>query len=85
MLLRNHGTLSVGASAAEAFIGIYFLERACAQQVNALSGGRECVLMAPEAAQEETRGQSAGLAMAAGVAWPGLLRKLDRHLPGYDA
>ncbi|MEQ1618627.1 MAG: class II aldolase/adducin family protein [Terricaulis sp.] len=84
MLLRNHGTLAVGATAAEAFIGIFFLERACAQQVNALSGGRECILTAPEAAQAETRSQSAGLGMVSGLAWPGLKRKLDRHLPGYD-
>lgn len=83
MLLRNHGTLALGATAAEAFIGIFFLERACAQQVNALSGGRECVLIAPEAAQEETRSQSAGLGMVSGLTWPGLLRKLDRTLPGY--
>jgi ribulose-5-phosphate 4-epimerase/fuculose-1-phosphate aldolase len=85
MLLRNHGTLAVGATAAEAFIGIYFLERACAQQVNALSGGKESVLIAPDAAQEETRGQSAGLGMVSGLAWPGLKRKLDRDLPGYDS
>jgi ribulose-5-phosphate 4-epimerase/fuculose-1-phosphate aldolase len=85
MLLRNHGTLSVGATAAEAFVGVFFLERACAQQVSALSGGRECVLIAPEAAQEETRGQSKGLGMVSGLTWPGLKRKLDRHLPGYDA
>lgn len=85
MLLRNHGTLAVGATAAEAFVGIYFLERACAQQVNALSGGREGVLSAPEPAQQETRTQSGGLAMVSGLAWPGLKRKLDRQLPGYDS
>lgn len=85
MLLRNHGTLAVGTTAADAFVGIFFLERACAQQVNALSGGRECVLIAPEAAQAEARNQSGGLAMVSGLAWPGLKRKLDRQLPGYDA
>src|SRR6476646_5051479 len=52
MLLRNHGTLSVGVNAADAFVGIFFLERACAQQVNALSVGRDGVLLAPDAAQE---------------------------------
>jgi ribulose-5-phosphate 4-epimerase/fuculose-1-phosphate aldolase len=83
MLLRNHGTLSVGASAAEAFIGIFFLERACAQQVNALSAGRENILFAPEEAAART--QAGALAMVSGLAWPGLLRKLDRHLPGYDS
>jgi ribulose-5-phosphate 4-epimerase/fuculose-1-phosphate aldolase len=85
MLLRNHGTLAVGATAADAFVGIFFLERACAQQVAAMSGGRECVLIAPEAAQAEARGQSMGLPMVSGLAWPGLLRKLNRALPGYDA
>ena len=84
MLLRNHGTLSVGVNAADAFVGIFFLERACAQQVNALAAGRENILIAPEAAQQETRGQSKGLGMVSGLAWPGLKRKLDRELPGYD-
>jgi len=85
MLLRNHGTLSVGATAAEAFVGIFFLERACAQQVNALTAGSDNILIAPDAAQEEARRQSGGLGMVSGLAWPGLKRKLDRQLPGYDA
>ena len=85
MLLRNHGTLAVGANAGDAFLGIFFLERACAQQVNALSAGVQNVLTAPEAAQTEVRGQSANVGMLAGLAWPGLKRKLDRQLPGYDS
>lgn len=85
MLLRNHGTLALGRSAAEAFVGIFFLERACLQQVMALSAGRSGVLIAPEAAQREVKMQLAGLKMAAALAWPGLLRKLDRELPGYDS
>jgi ribulose-5-phosphate 4-epimerase/fuculose-1-phosphate aldolase len=85
MLLRNHGTLSVGMNAADAFVGIFFLERACAEQVAALSGGRDQILIAPEAAQQEALGPSKGLPMVSGLAWPGLKRKLDRHLPGYDS
>jgi ribulose-5-phosphate 4-epimerase/fuculose-1-phosphate aldolase len=85
MLLRNHGTLSVGVNAAAAFVGIFFLERACAEQVAALSGGRDQVLIAPEAAQQEALGPAKGLPMVAGLAWAGLKRKLDRHLPGYDS
>jgi ribulose-5-phosphate 4-epimerase/fuculose-1-phosphate aldolase len=84
-LLRNHGTLSVGKTAADAFVAIFFLERACAQQVAALSAGRDKILVAPEAAQEEVRGQGPATRGVAGLAWPGLLRKLDRHLPGYDS
>jgi ribulose-5-phosphate 4-epimerase/fuculose-1-phosphate aldolase len=87
MLLRNHGTLAVGRTAAEAWLGIFALERACMQQVMALSAGRGGVLSAPEAAQEEVRRQASGSFMTklSGLAWPGLLRRLDRHLPGYDA
>jgi ribulose-5-phosphate 4-epimerase/fuculose-1-phosphate aldolase len=86
MLLRNHGTLAVGRTAAEAWLGIFALERACMQQVMALSAGRGGVLPAPDAAQAEVRRQASGAFMPklSGLAWPGLLRKLDRHLPGYD-
>ena len=84
MLLRNHGTLSTGKTAAEAWVGIFFLEKACAQQVAALSAGRDGVLIAPEAAQSETREQGKAINFVSALAWPGALRLLDRKLPGYD-
>jgi len=86
LLLRNHGTLAVGRSAAAAFMGIYYLERACQMQVMALSAGEAGVANAPQAAQDEVRSQiSGGPAMIGALAWPALLRKLDRQAPGYDA
>ncbi|HLY52329.1 MAG TPA: aldolase [Steroidobacteraceae bacterium] len=39
-LLRNHGALVIGASAAQAFERLYFLERAAQAQLLALSSGR---------------------------------------------
>jgi ribulose-5-phosphate 4-epimerase/fuculose-1-phosphate aldolase len=85
-LLRNHGTLTVGATAAECWNGMFFLERACKQQVMALSVGRENVLLAPQASQDVVRDQqSHGFGRTGKLAWPGCLRKLDRELPGYDA
>ena len=84
MLLRNHGTLSAGPTAAATWLQMFFFERACAQQVAALSGGRDKVLIAPEAAQIEAARQGAIWSVGK-LAWPGFLRKLDRHLPGYDA
>jgi ribulose-5-phosphate 4-epimerase/fuculose-1-phosphate aldolase len=84
MLLKNHGTLSVGESAANCWVGMYYLERACRMQIQALSAGRENVLFAPVASQNEVKSQiSRGI--GGGLAWPGCLRKLDRELPGYDA
>ncbi len=86
MLLRNHGTLAVGDTAAACWLGMFYLERACLQQTMALSGGRENVLFAPEAAQAEVKGQMGrGMGPIGNLAWPGCLRQLDRNLPGYDA
>ena len=84
MLLRNHGTLAVGATAAECWINMFYLERACKQQVMALSVGRDNVLFAPQEAQDEVKMQVAR-GLGGQLAWPGALRHLDRALPGYDA
>jgi ribulose-5-phosphate 4-epimerase/fuculose-1-phosphate aldolase len=87
MLLRNHGTLALGATAGAAFLNLFMLERACAQQVMALSAGRGGVRLAPQAARDEVRAQMAGpmAAMASMLAWPGLLRRVQRESPGFDA
>ena len=86
MMLRNHGTLATGATAGEAWVGLFHLERACKMQVMALSAGRDRVLLAPESAQEDVRKVvGGGLARMSQLPWPGLLRRLDRHSPGYDA
>ena len=84
MLLRNHGTLAVGKTAADCWTGMFYLERACKQQVMALSAGRENVLFAPQNSQDEVRSQTSR-GIGGGLAWPGALRRLDRELPGYDA
>ena len=83
MILWNHGTLATGETAADCWQGIFFLERACQQQVMALAGGRENVRLAPKEAQDTVKQQMAG-GMRGGLAWPGCLRKLDRLSPGYD-
>jgi ribulose-5-phosphate 4-epimerase/fuculose-1-phosphate aldolase len=85
MLLRNHGTLAVGETAADCWVGMYYLERACTMQVKALSGGAEGILIAPDASQAEVRSQVGNRGVGGALAWPGCLRKLDRDLPGYDA
>jgi ribulose-5-phosphate 4-epimerase/fuculose-1-phosphate aldolase len=85
MLLRNHGTLAVGETAAQCWGAMYYLERACQQQVMALSGGREHLLEAPLEAQEVVAGQvTMAASMTSELAWPGVLRQLARRLPGWD-
>jgi ribulose-5-phosphate 4-epimerase/fuculose-1-phosphate aldolase len=85
MLLRNHGTLAVGGSAADCWLAMYYLEKACAQQIMALSAGADHVLLAPDPAQSTVRQQVSARGFAGALSWPGALRRLDRSLPGYDA
>jgi hypothetical protein len=49
-----------------------------------MSAGRENLLIAPQASQDEVRSQTSN-GMGGALAWPACLRKLDRALPGYDA
>ncbi len=86
MILRNHGTLAVGRSVADCFLRLYFLERACDAQVAMLSAGYDNLYNPPQGTPEKVKGQSSGPGMSAlseKLAWPALLRKLDRVNPGY--
>lgn len=92
MLLRNHGTLALGATPGEAFSGIYHLEEACKAQVRTLSIGRDNILIAPEHAQEEVKRQIGRQRNAAeggkphfDLVWEAAFRKAQRHVPGFDA
>lgn len=86
MLLRNHGTLTVGSSVGEAFVRMYFLERACETQVMMLAAGHDRLNEPPEGVANVVRDQVSGpeMSMAAErLAWPALLRKLDRIDPSF--
>ena len=85
MLLRNHGTLAVGETVGEAFLKIYFLERACQAQILALSAGEGNLNNPPQGSPEVTAQQGKmGLKLAAGaLAWPALLRKAYRLDPSF--
>ena len=79
MILRNHGTLAIGRSCADAFLRMYYLERACSMQVRALSGGVKPNW--PNQGVPEKTGEQGAMAfegLIGALAWPALLRKMDR-------
>ncbi len=85
LMLRNHGLLTVGATVADAFLYMYTFETVCTIQVRAMAGGGELVEVHPQiigTAREQAAAVTRGLGSA--LVWPGLLRRLDRKLPGYD-
>ena len=86
LILRNHGLLTCGRSVAEAFQSMYILEAACRIQIMAQSGGGP-LLKVPQAILDDMGNQAREVSkgLGANLVWPGLLRRLDRRSPGYDA
>jgi ribulose-5-phosphate 4-epimerase/fuculose-1-phosphate aldolase len=89
LILRNHGTLSIGRDMPEAFSRIWRLERACRFQFAAQSTGVSLKTLPPEVIErglEQAKiifGDQASFLPAGKREWAALLRRLDRELPGY--
>jgi ribulose-5-phosphate 4-epimerase/fuculose-1-phosphate aldolase len=85
LLLRNHGTLTVGRTCAEAFTRMYYLERACTMQVRTRALGRDDYPTAQNVIDKNIAlGNGEGMCTVANaLVWPALLRKLDRIDPGF--
>jgi ribulose-5-phosphate 4-epimerase/fuculose-1-phosphate aldolase len=88
MILRNHGLLTVGSTAAQAFLRMYYLEKACEIQTTAQAGG--ALIIPTRDVCEYTARQLAGEAEADlqddvgyDLAWTALLRLLSRMAPDY--
>jgi ribulose-5-phosphate 4-epimerase/fuculose-1-phosphate aldolase len=79
MILRNHGLLTLGATVAEAFELMYYLDCACQIQIDALAAGRVDVnVIRQDTAQKGyLQFQRPGGAELQ-KEWPALLRMLDR-------
>lgn len=87
-ILPNHGLLTAFASIADAFLGMFTLQRACEAQIMAQSGGAELIHI-PQQILDGSAAMIAGVmktsqGMGGDKAWPALLRKLDAQMPGYD-
>lgn len=86
LMLRNHGLLTVGRTVADAFVAMYFAEAACTIQVRAQAGGALKAIPQPILdgiiAQTKVSTRDTGMDK---LVWPGLLRRLDRAMPGYAA
>ena len=87
MMLRNHGTLTLGENCALAFLRMYFLEQACRTQVLAQAAGEDALLedtedMADLVGRQGAPGFTKGL--GDNLTWPALMRKLARQNPGWD-
>ena len=84
LILRNHGLLTVGKSIPDAFLFMYALETACQIQLAAQSGGATLTEVNPAiVAGIQSQVEMVTRGMGGALAWPGLLRKLDRMDPSF--
>lgn len=87
LMLRNHGTLTVGASLGEAFALMVRLERACAIQLAAQASGKLRVIDPGFVEESIAFGASIysqqSWSPQASVEWAAFRRKIDREDPGY--
>jgi ribulose-5-phosphate 4-epimerase/fuculose-1-phosphate aldolase len=84
MIMRGHGTLSVGKTCADAFMRAYGLEKSCTCQIRAQSGGGALHRASqgwPEMMAEIVLPSYDG--PFGELAWPALLRRLERIDPSY--
>jgi ribulose-5-phosphate 4-epimerase/fuculose-1-phosphate aldolase len=84
LILRNHGLLTCAESVADAFLYMYILQKACEVQVLAQSSGRELIPIPKPIVDGIKQASKVVLRQSGGmIAWPGILRKLDRRDPSW--
>ena len=83
-MLRNHGLLTLAETIPDAFLFMYLFEAACMIQVRAQAGGGELIPI-DQRIIDGAMAQAAAVTRGAGgaLAWPALLRKLDRIDSGF--
>jgi ribulose-5-phosphate 4-epimerase/fuculose-1-phosphate aldolase len=82
LLMANHGVITVGPSVAAAFDDLYYLERACQNQVLAMSTGRP-LKRVPDDEIRRTMAEFATYENQAELHFGALRRILDREEPEY--
>lgn len=84
LILRNHGLLTCAETVADAFLFMYILQKACEVQIRAQAGGGELIAV-PKPILDGIQKASKQVLRGAGgmIAWPGILRKLDRIDPSW--
>lgn len=78
MIMHNHGSLSCGRTAGEAFWFLYYLEASCKIQVDVLAAGKDYIVPDESAVAELRKYGRPQDPPRGDREWPGLLRQLDK-------
>ncbi len=83
VFMKNHGVMVVGATIAEAWDDLYYLERACEAQRLAEMTGRKLKLVPPDVAERTARQMREGDRESARLHLESIKRILDREAPDF--
>ena len=86
LMLRNHGLLTCGSTIGYAITLLLRMEQACKTQIMTLSCNTEYQLPPAgviDAARKDMANPNLGRPKIGDIAWPALLRRLDRLDPSY--
>jgi len=85
LILRNHGLLTVGKTVSDAFLSMFLLQRACKIQILAQAGGNKLIPISKEILAQIPAQEAVVTQGGRGkLAWPALLRRLDRMGANYQ-
>jgi ribulose-5-phosphate 4-epimerase/fuculose-1-phosphate aldolase len=79
MILRNHGLLTCGKSIGEAFMLMYYLDRACKNQIDILSTGKKIITPSDDIMEFAASQYDDPRFELGKHEWPALLRLLDKN------
>ena len=79
MILRNHGLLTCGKTVSETFMLMYYLDRACKNQIDTLSMGKKTIVPSHNIMEFAARQYDDHRFQLGKHEWPALLRLLDKN------
>nr|WP_283099807.1 class II aldolase/adducin family protein [Pseudomonas sp. MWU12-2037] len=87
LMLHNHGLLTCGSTIADTFLMMFTFQRACDIQVLAQNGAAPLIVIEPQilagARAMVAAVTRSAQGMGGALAWPALLRKLDKEDSGF--
>jgi ribulose-5-phosphate 4-epimerase/fuculose-1-phosphate aldolase len=83
LILRNHGLLTVGETVGDAFLRLFFLQKACIAQVQAQAGGGRLIRCSEETGQRVALQTNTGFPTIGPMSWQAIVRKVERLDPGF--
>ena len=83
LILRNHGLLTCGGSVGEAFLRMYFLQRACESQIMAQAGGGELIPLDKKVIDHVHSQTDVVRDLVTSLSWQAVIDRVERQAPDY--